>query len=502
MLSPILAVVVLLGAGVPIGSALAQEEPPLPPGLGTQEEKPTGDEPALPPGLGGGTGKPPAQEEPALPPGLESPPPPGKTAPEEAQSEPGLLAQIGGLPRRFGLDGFAEFRLGVRTQDDPDEKDVSIGEARLQLEFEEAWKGFNFKLKSDFLYDQVPDSHEIDLETGEGWIDLREASVGFTPLDFLDVKVGRQVLTWGTGDLLFLNDLFPKDWVSFFIGRDTEYLKAPSDALKTSLFTDIANLDVVYTPRFDADRFITGERLSYYNPLLGQPAGRDAELEADVPDEWFRDDEWAARLSRNLQGVELAAYGYLGRWKSPSGFDPATGDATFPKLAVWGASARAPFESGIANAETAWYDSRDDRSGSDPFVANSQVRFLVGYERQLPELIEDFTVGGQYYLEWMLDHDAYEDSLPPDTPEADEFRHVVTLRLSKLLLDQDLTLSLFTYYSPSDADAYLRPNIRYKIDDHWITELGGNVFVGRKDSTFFGQFEDNTNIFASLRYGF
>ncbi|MFW6031595.1 MAG: hypothetical protein ACOC9T_03300, partial [Myxococcota bacterium] len=32
----------------------------------------------------------------------------------------------------------------------------------------------------------------------------------------------------GTGDLVFLNDLFPKDWRSFLLGRDLDYLKAPS----------------------------------------------------------------------------------------------------------------------------------------------------------------------------------------------------------------------------------------------------------------------------------
>jgi hypothetical protein len=78
----------------------------------------------------------------------------------------------------------------------------------------------------------------------------------------MDVKLGRQILTWGTGDLIFINDLFPKDWISFFIGRDTDYLKAPSDAIKVSLFGEQANLDIVYTPQFDSDRFIEGRCLA------------------------------------------------------------------------------------------------------------------------------------------------------------------------------------------------------------------------------------------------
>jgi hypothetical protein len=69
-------------------------------------------------------------------------------------------------------------------------------------------------------------------------------------------------------------------------------------------------------------------------------------------------------------------------------------------------------------------------------------------------------------------------------------------------MNQNLTLSLFTFYSPSDEDAYLRPKIQYKIDDHWSAEIGGNIFVGEEDHTFFGQFEKNTNVYGGVRYSF
>lgn len=49
---------------------------------------------------------------------------------------------------------------------------------------------------------------------------------------------------------------------------------------------------------------------------------------------------------------------------------------------------------GIGNVELAYYDSRKDRSGCDPFVRNSEFRLLVGYEQ---EVAKDFTAGIQYY---------------------------------------------------------------------------------------------------------
>ncbi|MBS3734015.1 MAG: hypothetical protein KGY99_03730 [Phycisphaerae bacterium] len=399
------------------------------------------------------------------------------------------------------VTGFVEFRGSVRTQHDPGQRQASLGETRLQLELQEYVEGLTFTVRTDLLYDAVGERQAIDLERGRGWLDLREASVAFDPADWMSVKFGRQILTWGTGDLLFLNDMFPKDWQSFFVGRDVEYLKAPSDAVKISIFTDPLNADVVFTPRFDPDRFIQGRRISYYNATLGRIVGRGNAVTANVPDAWFRDAEWALRLWRNVGGVELAGYGYWGRWKSPAGQD-AGGRATFPRLNVYGASVRGQLGGGIANAEAAYYVSREDRSGSNPLVDNSQFRLLVGYERDLPEIARDLTVGVQYYLEWMMDHSRYERTLPAGVPAAEQDRHVLTVRLTKKLMNQNLILSLFTYYSPSDEDAYLRPRVTYKIDDHWTVEAGGNVFVGSHDHTFFGQFRRNTNVYAALRYAF
>jgi len=55
------------------------------------------------------------------------------------------------------------------------------------------------------------------------------------------------------------------------------------------------------------------------------------------------------------------------------------------------------------------------------------------------------------------------------------------------------------YWSPSDSDSYVRPNIKYKISDNLIVETGANIFAGRHDYTFFNQFEKNSNIYFSIR---
>ena len=387
------------------------------------------------------------------------------------------------------LHGFYELRAGYRTRKDKFQKDMSVMETRLQLDISSYLQQADLKFKGDLLGDMVTEQADFD---------LREAYIFTRPYDFMDLKIGRQILTWGTGDLIFINDLFPKDWQSFFIGRDPEYLKSPSDAVKVSLFSDWVNLDIVYTPQFDADRFITGERISYWNSNLSRLAGQDAIQHTNRPNRWFRDDEIAVRLYKNINNYEFALYGYRGYWKSPAGQNSSATQAIFPDLNVYGASVRGAVGKGIGNLEFGYYESDDDQSGKKGNINNSEVRFLAGYTQ---EIGKDLTAGIQYYLEHMLDYGRHKDSLPFGLAR-DKNRHLVSWRLTKLLLNQNLRCSLFTYFSPSDKDLYLRPNINYKATDNLAVELGANIFFGDYPNTFFGQFRNNTNIYTALRYSF
>ena len=381
------------------------------------------------------------------------------------------------------IHGLVEIRGGARTQSDSHEKEISVMEARLQAEIFSHTKWAELKHKGDLWADGITEQGEY--ETREMWLFSR-------PANFLDIKIGRQVLTWGTGDLVFLNDLFPKDWQSYFIGRDTEYLKAPSDAIKAGLFTGLANIDVVYTPEFDSDRYITGEYVSHWNDSLGRLAGRDDQVRDYKPSRWFRDDEVAVRVYRNINRYEVAMYGYWGFWKGPGGQTPS-GENAFPGLNVYGGSVRGQIGPGIGNAEVAYYDSVDHSGAAKDLVNNSEMRYLAGYA---VEPAKDWNVSIQYYVEQKLDYK--ED--PDAACSQDRIRHVITAQVTRLLMNQNLELSLAQYVSPSDADGYVRPSLLYKFNDKLIFDTGANVFWGRHWHTMFSQYRKNSNVYAALRY--
>jgi len=392
----------------------------------------------------------------------------------------------------YGLEmaGFSETRWGGRLVQDADEMDMSIGEGRIQLELNRDFEQFMVTFKGDLIGDAV-------LEEIDG--DLRDCSIFFSPADNVDVKLGRMVSTWGTGDLIFINDMFPKDWRSFFIGRNDEYLKQASNIIKTSLFMGDYALDLVYTPLFEGSEYVSGERLSYYNPVAAEIVGRNQVMDDDKPEHWFSDAEISTRLSRSFDGVEVALYGYLGFWQEPEGMNPVTGTATYPRLNVWGSSVRAPLLGGIGNLEIGYYDSIQDAGGSDPLIRPSEFRFLAGLEK---ELAHELTGGFQYYLEKIIHYSSYEQAVPGSMHVRDEYRQMLTLRLNQLLLDQNLTLSLFIYYSPTDNDGYVRPKFSYKLNDDWLLDGGCNLFWGAHDYTFWGRFQNNTNMYIGVRYSF
>lgn len=379
--------------------------------------------------------------------------------------------------------GFAEGGLGARWADVDNLDALTLGELRLRAETSYDHENFRVDFKGDLAWDQV-------VEDFDGQV--RELALTFRPGTLVDTKLGRQVLTWGTGDLLFLNDLFPKDFVSFFAGRDEEYLKSPSDTARISVFTSLVNMDIAYTPRFTPDDYLYGERFVFWNPVLGDVTAPAQPAKAEEP----TNGEWALRLFRTAGATEYALYGYVGRWKQPLGVDES-GNLRFPRLRSFGGSVRTPFHKGLFNAEAAYYDSHDDRDGDDPATPNSELRLLLGYEQ---ELVRNLTAGTQLYAERIMHHDRLAANSPDPQFEREQWRTVATLRITHRALRDKLTSSVFVFVSPSDEDFYLRPSVAWRRDDHWLLAAGFNLFGGSEPYTFFGQLEDNSNGWVRLRY--
>ena len=387
------------------------------------------------------------------------------------------------------VTGFVEAAHGQFLQTNVTENNASLNELKARVNIDYSHELFDVSGKLDSYYDGV---------LANTIFQTRELSISASPFSFVDIKAGRQVLTWGTGDYLFLNDLFAKDWQSFFSGRADEYLKAPSNSIRTNWFYNAVNFTLVWTPEFTPDNYINGERFSFYSPHAQQIVAPANGFSVDKTNKA----QWAARLNTRINDIEVSLYGYQGFWPTPEGTKQSAtsamqSQAYFPALNTWGVSAITPFKGGILNIEYASYNSIEDSEGSNNMIANGQHKFLIGFER---ELAKNLTANMQYYLERTKHYQALVTNSQSPEQVVAENRHLLTLRLSYRALRQTLTYSMFAFYSPSDKDGYLKPSVNYQYNDQWLFSAGANVFFGEDEFSFFGQLEKNTNAWLRARY--
>ena len=332
------------------------------------------------------------------------------------------------------VTGFIEAAYGQFLQTNVTKNNASLNELKARVNVDYSHELFDASVKLDSYYDGV---------LTKTIFQTRELSMSASPFSFLDIKAGRQVLTWGTGDYLFLNDLFAKDWQSFFAGRADEYLKAPSNSIRTNWFYNAVNFTLVWTPEFTPDNYLNGERFSFYSPQAQKIVAPANGFSVDNTHKA----QWAARLNTRINDIEVSLYGYQGFWPTPEGTKQSANNTM---------QSRAYFPALTANM--------------------------------------------QYYLERTKHYQALVNNSQLPEQLVAENRHLVTLRLSYRALRQTLTYSMFAFYSPSDKDGYLKPSVNYQYNDQWLLSAGANIFFGEDEFSFFGQLEKNTNAWLRARY--
>jgi hypothetical protein len=389
----------------------------------------------------------------------------------------------------ISLHGFLQGNYSLDTAHaNPDGGDFKLAEERLQLKLDVSKDPFHLFVKADGWYDDI--ARNWDSEWREGYVDYTASN--------WDTRVGRQVITWGLGDLVFINDVFPKDYEAFFSGRPLEYLKKGIDGAKIGIYPGFASFEVIAIPFFTPNTFPASDRFWIFDPAAGLP--RDKEK----PSVTLENTELALRAYREIAGFDVSIYFYRGFFRQPSAAPdnpvmPAKLTLFYPKLSEYGISLQGKALDGVLSLEAGYYDSRQDRNGSDPMIPNSQTRFLIGYQKQL---WEDFTIGLQYYGEYMHDYSAYKKNLPEGFPKEKRLHDLVSVRLTQFLAHQTLKLSFFAFWSLSDKDYLINPEVKYNFTDHIWAAIGGMVFGNGEEWSQFGQLDRNDNLYMQIRYEF
>lgn len=394
------------------------------------------------------------------------------------------------LASDVSIHGFFQGNYSLGTDSsNPDGGDFKWAEERVQLKLDANKEPFRLFLKTDAFYDHI--DRKADMELREGYIDSTASK--------WDLRLGRQVITWGVGDLIFINDVFPKDYEAFFSGRPLEYLKKGVDGVKIGAYPEFASFEFIAIPIFEPNNYPDSRRVYMFDPMPNV-----TNREEKDPASNFENTEFAARAYRDIAGSDASVYFYRGFYRKPYMIPDNlnnTAKITFhyPKLSVYGASLQRRALDGVVSFEAGHYDSRQDRKGDDYTVPNSQTKALIGYQRQL---WEDFTIGAQYFTEYMHDYSEYKRAQPGGLPKDRKIGQLAMLRLTQLLMHQTLKLSLFSFYSTSEGDYLINPEIKYNFSDHIWAALGGLIFGGGEKWSQFGQMDKNDNLYLQVRYEF
>jgi len=383
------------------------------------------------------------------------------------------------------LSGFIQQNTAFNTvAANPDGRHYKWLEERAQIKLDATEGDWRLLAKGDLAYDHLG---------RQGASEFREGYIDYTGGNW-DLRLGRQVITWGLGDLVFVNDFFPKDHQALFAGRPLEYLKRGVDALKLGAYPELASFELVLAPNFRESQIPDANRFWLYDPMPTV-----VNRETVIPGQG----DLGLRAYRDIAGYDAALYLYRGFQRTPS-MRPDNMTAPtrityfYPKLAIYGASLSGRVGDGVLSLEASYYDSPDDRAGNDFTVPNSQTRLLAGYQIQP---VEDVSLGFQYYAETMHNYGAYLATLPVGFPVDKRWSHTVTTRLTQFFQHQTLRLSVYASYNASNGDHFVNPELRYSFTDKVWGAIGANLFGGKPWGQF-GQLARNDNVYLQVRYEF
>lgn len=395
---------------------------------------------------------------------------------------------------QFQINGYVEPTYSVRFSDEgPIGDRIILREVRTMLEnhhYGSSGEQLSLRLLLDY--------NRLD---GTG-MELREASL-MIPLGFnWEFSAGRQVLSWGPAQYEFVNDRFTKDFRSFFLGRDLEFLKAPNDGVRVSWFPGWADVDFIWMPEFEPDRIGEGRMIPVFDPIGGSLVADVDAPEVVTPGSGFGDGEFHLRIRRLLGRWELAAYGYHGFTGVPEGFE--SGIFFYPELTAAGGSARGPFLSGTVWLEGTFEDIRDHRAGKSFEVPPDRVVGLLGYEVH-PTPVTRYMIQGMW--NGAISSGTLQDFLKSENKEdesvwSEQNRYFLQIAAGRSFIEDRLNVMLRGFWGITDEDGHVRVELTYEWSDAVKISTGLHGFKANHVSSRFGAADKHDLVYLRLRYGF
>ncbi len=351
-----------------------------------------------------------------------------------------------------------------------------------------------------------------------GWVDpsgfeartkgeFYTGGVTFFPRDDVSVFVGKDYMIWGKADKINPVDIINADDFTQFLVWPKERRKLSNLMLNATYAAGDDKLQFIYNPFYvqndlaQPDSPWCGTRCEFGQPQPFAPFVTVNDIESDRRN--IEDSEFALRYSSRIERVDYSLLVHNGFDRIPVWSHRFTGtlnvefNRELKRRWRFGGDVAFTLGSFGIRGEVLYQPKsvQHFEPGTDEFFRTDglddvdQINWVVGVDRTTDS---DIYVNVQYAENTLLKKGNYFHT---------SFQSLGTLQLSKMFMNDDLELKLTGFYEFADDSHSLSPEVVYRINDdlRWTTGLW--FFWGKK-GTFFGDQDDNDNIFTHLQYIF
>ncbi|HVY61034.1 MAG TPA: DUF1302 family protein, partial [Planctomycetota bacterium] len=340
----------------------------------------------------------------------------------------------------------------------------------------------------------------------EGWLLGRFGS--------LDVKLGKQIFAWGTGDILNPTDVVnPVDYSDLI---DSEKIGVP--AADAALYIgESSRVRLVLVPTYTPSRLPPeGHRFSPLPPggvffpaptpsgVIGPVPVADRDFPARTPE----DAQIALRGSTTVQvldrGFDLSATYWYGWNRLPvltidpraDPFVPVELTPRYDRIHMIGADVSTTVSDFEVHAEGAQFLTEGERD-------DDYLQYVVGSHYTRGDILaakDELRLILEYAGEWVTHHAKDEDVITASSFSR-AFESAVLGRVAYKPIEHLELQTTVAFLVKKPTSAFIQPQASYELGSHTKIKAGFDILEGNDDS-FFGQYDKEDRFWMSLKLSF
>lgn len=373
--------------------------------------------------------------------------------------------------------------------------DFVILQNTFNLNIEKRYDNSFFKV-NPMLYHYFADSLYFRLR--ESYIDLY--------FDNFDIRTGKQQIVWGKADGVFITDIVsPKDLFEFLL-PDFDEIRRGVIGLKFDYYIDNSTLEFVWLPVFTPTKLPDENSVWAVEPNFPLPptfdySKQDVQASLENSEVFIK----YSTLSEYIDYEIMSGY----TWDDdPTMFTSVTIDSStgttnliitpeHKRLPVAGGSFSAPVGPVVLRGEGAYYWGKYFNT-INPALNNGVIqKDYIHYMLGIDFTLFDINLSTQFIQRVIMN---YEDIIQPTVLFKGEVNNMMTFLANYSMLNETLTLEIFSYYDFEYSDALIKPRILYDYSDSINLQFGANIFTGTEG--LFGQYNKNDMIYGKIIYSF